>query len=88
MNVYRRTSEMASEEETTGHNDAIVDFLQTHEKAKAVDIAERLYSTIHMSVVEVQLYLGDLIDTQQVTLDEHGYHSWKKGESPSIIQVM
>jgi hypothetical protein len=67
---------MASEEEETGHNEAIVDFLQTHEKVKAVDIAERLYSTIHMSVVEVQLYLGDLIDKQQVTLDEQGYHSW------------
>ena len=76
MNVYRRTSEMASEEEKTGHNEAICDFLQTHEKAKAVDIAERLYSTIHMSVVEVQLYLGDLIDKKQVSLDEQGYHSW------------
>ena len=76
MNVYRRTSEMASEEETTGHNDAIVDFLQTHEKAKAVDIAERLFSTLHLSVVEVQLYLGDLIDKQQVALDKQGYHSW------------
>ena len=77
MNVYRRTSEMASEEETTGHNDAIVDFLQTHEKAKAVDIAERLFSTLHLSVVEVQLYLGDLIDKQQVAIDKQGYHSWK-----------
>jgi len=85
--VYKRTSEMASEEETTGHNETIVDFLKTHEKAKAVDIAERLYSTIHMSVGEVQLYLGDLIDKQQVALDKQGYHSWKKGEPPSIIQV-
>ena len=78
---------MVSEEEKTGHNDAIVDFLKTHEKAKAVDIAERLYSTLHMSVGEVQLYLGELIDKKQVTLDKQGYHSWKKGEPPSIIQV-
>ena len=81
MRVYRRTSEMVSEEEKTGHNEAIRDFLKTHEKAKAVDIAERLYSTIHMSVGEVQLYLGDLIDKQQVTLDEQGYHSWKIASS-------
>ena len=77
MNVFRRTSEMVGEEEETRHNEAIVDFLKTHEKAKAVDIAERLFSTIHMSVCEVQLYLGDLIDKQQVTIDEQGYHSWK-----------
>jgi hypothetical protein len=37
--VFRRTSETVSEEEEMGHNDAIVDFLQTHAKAKAVDIA-------------------------------------------------
>ena len=87
MRVYRRTSEMVSKEEKTGHNEAIRDFLKTHEKAKAVDIAERLYSTIHMSVGEVQLYLGELIDKQQVTLDKQGYHSWKKGVPPSITQV-
>ena len=74
--MYRRTSEMAREEEETGQNDAIIDFLQTHAKAKAVDIAEQLYSTIHMSVGEVQLYLGDLIDKQQVAIDKQGYHSW------------
>lgn len=77
MKVYKRTSEMVGEEEKTGHNEAIRDFLKTHEKAKAVDIAERLYSTIHMSVGEVQLYLGELIDKQQVTIDKQGYHSWK-----------
>jgi len=87
LKVYRRTSEMVSEEEKTGYNEAIRDFLKTHEKAKAVDIAERLYSTIHMSVGEVQLYLGELIDKQQITIDKQGYHSWKKGEPPSIIQV-
>ncbi len=84
--MYRRTSELASEEETTGHNEAIVDFLKTHEKAKAVDIAERLYSTIHMSVGEVQLYLGELIDKKQVAIDKQGYHSWIMA-GPSIIQV-
>ena len=73
---------MAREEEETGQNDAIVDFLQTHEKAKAVDIAERLYSTIHMSVGEVQLYLGKLIDNQQVVVDKQGYHSWIIASSP------
>jgi hypothetical protein len=78
---------MVSKEEKTGHNEAIRDFLKTHKKAKAVDIAERLYSTIHMSVGEVQLYLGELIDKQQVTLDKQGYHSWKKGVPPSITQV-
>ena len=88
MKVFRRTSEMVGEGEETGHNEAIVDFLKTHEKAKAVDIAERLFSTIHMSVVEVQFYLGDLIDKQQVALDKQGYYSWKNSESPSIIQVM
>jgi len=82
VNVYRRTSEMAREEEETGQNDAIVDFLQTHAKVKAVDIAERLYSTIHMSVGEVQLYLGKLIDNQQVVVDKHGYHSWIIASSP------
>ena len=87
MKVYKRTSEMVSEEEKTGHNEAIRDFLKTHEKAKAVDIAERLYSTIHMSVGEVQLYFGELIDKQQIAIDEQGYHSWKKGEPPSIIQA-
>ena len=87
MKVYRQTSELVSEEEKTGHNEAIVDFLKTHEKAQAVDIAERLYSTLHMSVGEVQLYLGDLVDKKQVALDEQGCHSWKKGEPPSIIQV-
>jgi len=76
LNVYRRTSEMAREEEETGQNDAIIAFLKTHAKVKAVDIAERLYSTIHMSVGEVQLYLGDLIDKQQVAVDKQGYHSW------------
>lgn len=76
MRVYQRTSEMAREEEKTGQNDAIVDFLKTHAKAKAIDIAETLYSTIHMSVGEVQLYLGDLIDKQQITIDKQGYHSW------------
>ncbi len=76
MKVYRRTSELVSEEEKTGQNDAIVDFLKTHEKAKTVDIAERLYSTLHMSVGEVQLYLGELIDKKQVALDEQGCHSW------------
>ena len=80
--MYRRTSEMAREEEETGQNDAIVDFLQTHAKAKAVDIAERLYSTIHMSVGEVQLYLGKLIDKNQVVIDKHGYHSWIIASSP------
>ena len=74
--MYRRTSEMVREEEETGQNDAIIDFLKTHAKVKAVDIAERLYSTIHMSVGEVQLYLGDLIDKQQVAVDKQGYHSW------------
>jgi hypothetical protein len=69
------------------HNEAIRDFLKTLEKAKAVDIAERLYSTLHLSVSEIQLYLGELIDKQQVTLDEQGYHSWKKGEPPSMIPV-
>ena len=77
MKVYKSTSEMVSEEEKTGHNEAICDFLKTHEKAKAVDIAERLYSTIHMSVGEVQLFLGELIDKQQITIDKQGYHSWK-----------
>ena len=77
MKVFRRTSEMVGEEEETGHNEAIRDFLKTHEKAKAVDIAERLYSTLHMSVGEVQLYLGELIDKQQVALDKQGYHSCK-----------
>ena len=76
MKVYKRTSEMVSEEEKTGHNEAIVDFLKTHEKAKAVDIAERLYSTLHLSVGEVQLYLGELIDKQQIAIDKQGYHSW------------
>ena len=82
MRVYRRTSELAREEEETGQNDAIIDFLQTHAKAKAGDIAERLYSTIHMSVGEVQLYLGKLIDNQQVVVDKHGYHSWIIASSP------
>ena len=82
MRVYRRTSELAREEEETGQNDAIVDFLKTHAKAKAVDIAERLYSTIHMSVGEVQLYLGKLIDNQQVVVDKQGYHSWIIASSP------
>jgi len=68
------------------HNEAIRDFLKTLEKAKAVDIAERLYSTLHLSVSEIQLYLGEFIDKQQVTL-EQGYHSWKKGEPPSMIPV-
>jgi hypothetical protein len=67
---------MASEKEETRHHEAIVDFLKTHDKVKAVDIAERLYSTIHMSVGEVQLYLGTLIDKQQIAIDKHGYHSW------------
>ena len=80
--MYRRTSEMAREEEETGQNDAIIDFLKTHAKVKAVDIAERLYSTIHMSVGEVQLYLGKLIDNQQVVVDKHGYHSWIIASSP------
>ena len=53
---------MVSKEKEAKHNEVIVDFLKTHEKATAVDIAERLYSTIHMSVGEVQLYLGELID--------------------------
>lgn len=86
MRVYRRTSEMVSEKEKTGHNEAIRDFLKTLENAKAVDIAESLYSILHLSVGEVQLYLGELIDKQQVTL-EQGYHSWKKGEPPSMIPV-
>jgi hypothetical protein len=68
---------MASEKEDAGHHEAIDNFLKTHDKAKAVDIAERLYSTIHMSVGEVQLYLGTLIDNQQIAIDKHGYHSWK-----------
>ena len=77
--MYRRTSEMVGKAEKTGHNEAIVDFLKTHERAKAVDIAERLYSTLHLSVGEVQLYLGELIlgeliDKQQVALDKQGYH--------------
>ena len=80
--MYRRTSEMAREEEETGQNDAIIDFLKTHAKVKAVDIAERLYSTIHMSVGEVQLYLGKLIDKQQVVIDKQGYHSWIIASSP------
>ena len=62
--------------EQTQQNEVIVDFLKTHEKATAVDIAERLYSTIHMSVGEVELYLGELIDTKQSVIDQHGYHSW------------
>jgi len=77
--VYRRTSEMAREEETMGHHKVICDFLQTHEQAKAVDIAERLFSTLHMSVGEVQRYLGDLIDQHRVTLDAQGYHTWIYG---------
>ncbi len=77
--MYRRTSEMARKEETMEHNNVICDFLQTHEKAKAVDIAEQLFSTIHMSVGEVQRYLGDLIDQHYVTLDAHGYHTWIYG---------
>jgi len=68
---------MVGKAEKTGHNEAIVDFLKTHERAKAVDIAERLYSTLHLSVGEVQLYLGELIDKQQVALDKQGYYSWK-----------
>ena len=75
MKVYRRTKEMVSEEEEARHNEAIVDFLTTHEKAKAVDIAERLYSTIHMSVGEAQLYLGELIDKKQIAIDKQGHHS-------------
>ena len=75
--MYRRTSEMVGKAEKTGHNEVILDFLKTHERAKAVDIAERLYSTLHMSVGEVQLYLGELIDKQQVALDKQSYHSWK-----------
>ncbi len=67
---------MAREEETMEQNQVICDFLQTHEKTTAVDIAERLFSTIHMSVGEVQRYLGDLIDQHHVTLDAHGYHTW------------
>ena len=77
---------MVSEKEKTGHNEAIRDFLKTLENAKAVDIAESLYSILHLSVGEVQLYLGELIDKQQVTL-EQCYHSWKKGEPPSMIPV-
>ena len=61
----------------TRQNEAIVDFLKTHGKATAVDIAERLYSTIHMSVGEVQLYLGELIDNKHITIDKQGYHSWR-----------
>ena len=76
MRVSRRTSEMASKKEEDRHSEAIVNFLKTHEKAKAVDIAERLYTTLHMSVGEVQLYLGALIDTKQIAIDQHGYHSW------------
>ena len=75
MRVYRRTSEMASNEEKDRYNEAIVDFLKTHDKAKAVDIAERLYSTIHMSVGEAQLYLGELIDKKQIAIDKQGHHS-------------
>jgi hypothetical protein len=67
---------MAKAEEQTGHSDAIQAFLQTHEKTKAVDIAEQLYATLHLSVGEVQLYLGDLIDQHHVTLDAQGYHAW------------
>ena len=59
------------------HNEAIVNFLKTHGKATAVNIAERLYSTIHMSVGEVQLYLGELIDKKQIAIDKQGYHLWK-----------
>jgi hypothetical protein len=77
MKVYRYTSNRVSKKKETKHNEAIVDFLKTHAKTTAVDIAERLYSTIHMSVGEVQLYLGELIDTNQITIDQHGYHSWK-----------
>jgi hypothetical protein len=87
VTVYRRTSELAREDEETGQNDAIIAFLQTHAKAKAGDIAEQLYSTIHMSVGEVQLHLGVLIDKQQVVIDEQGYHSWKKDEPPLVLQV-
>ena len=76
MRVYRHTGDMVSEKEETKHNEAIVTFLKTHGKATAVDIAERLYSTIHMSVGEVQLYLGELIDKKQITINKHGYHSW------------
>ena len=75
--MYRHTGNRVSMKKETKHNEAIVDFLKTHEKATAVDIAERLYSTIHMSVGEVQLYLGELIDTKQSVIDQHGYHSWK-----------
>ena len=77
MKVYRHTGNRVSKKNETKHNEAIVDFLKTHEKATAVDIAERLYSMIHMSVGEVQLYLGELIDTKQITIDKQGYHSWR-----------
>ena len=75
--MSRRTSEMASKNEEDRQSEAIVNFLKTHEKAKAVDIAERLYTTLHMSVGEVQLYLGALIDTKQIAINKQGYHSWK-----------
>ncbi len=76
--MYRRTSEMIRLEEQTRHSDTIRAFLQTHGKATAVDIAEQLYATLHLSVGEVQLYLGDLIDRHHVTLDTYGYHAWSR----------
>ena len=76
--MYRRTSEMIREEEQTRHSVTIRAFLQTHGKATAVDIAEQLYATLHLSVGEVQRYLGDLIDRHHVTLDAHGYHAWSR----------
>jgi hypothetical protein len=77
MSVFRRTGNMVSKEKEAKHNEVTVDFLKINEKVTAVDIAERLHSTIHMSVGEVQLYLGELIDKNQITIDQQGYHSWK-----------
>lgn len=77
MRVYRHTGNMVSKEKEARHNEVIDDFLKTHRKVTAVDVAERLYSTIHMSVGEVQLYLGELIDNKHITIDKQGYHSWK-----------
>ena len=77
MGVFRRTGNMISKEKEARHNEAIDGFLKIHGKVTAVDIAERLYSKIHMSVGKVQLYLGELIDNKHSTIDKHGYHSWK-----------
>ena len=80
--MYHHTSEMISTKKQDQHRETILNFLKTHTNTKAVDIAEKLYSTLHMSVGEVQLYLGELIDQHQVAIDEHGRY-----RSNSQVQV-